>query len=198
MMNDLANNILKGTIKVSKEDIRNSNRDAQFNALSEKIDRNINILKRASEVEAKRYKILGTNESQARAIDLRASMNEDADTALGICQYAKTALDELRSLQESFKFISTDSPKNRFSFLRSTRSILQSYGKFIKDVNDARVEDENDSDNMFLNNFNINGIEVNLNDTIRDLTEHQVDNWTPFKVEVGIVSGENEDSEDDE
>ena len=40
-------------------------------------------------------------------------------------------------------------------FLRSTRSILQSYGKFIKDVNDARVEDENDSDNMFLNNFNI-------------------------------------------
>ena len=117
MMNDLANNILKGTIKVSKEDIRNSNRDAQFNSLSEKIDRNINILKRASEVEAKRYKILDTNESQARAIDLRASMNEDADTALGICQYAKTALDELRSLQESFKFISTDSPKNRFSFL---------------------------------------------------------------------------------
>ena len=171
MMNDLANNILKGTIKVSKEDIRNSNRDAQFNALSEKIDRNINILKRASEVEAKRYKILGTNESQARAIDLRASMNEDADTALGICQYAKTALDELRSLQESFKFISTDSPKNRFSFLRSTRSILQSYGKFIKDVNDARVEDENDSDNMFLNNFNINGVEVNLNDTIRDLND---------------------------
>lgn len=38
----------------------------------------------------------------------------------------------------------------------------------------------------------------NVYDTIRDLTEHQVDNWTPFKVEVGIVSGENEDSEDDE
>ena len=34
-----------------------------------------------------------------------------------------------------------------------------------------RVEDENDSDNMFLNNFNINGVEVNLNDTIRDLND---------------------------
>ena len=56
-MNNLAKTILNGTRQITQEDIINSQREVQFNALSDRIDRNIEILKEAAKVEAKRFKI---------------------------------------------------------------------------------------------------------------------------------------------
>lgn len=38
----------------------------------------------------------------------------------------------------------------------------------------------------------------NVLETVKDMTEHQIDDWTPFKVEVNPVSDEAESSEDEE
>jgi len=171
IMDDLSKKILKGTLNLSKEDIRNSQRNVQFNALSEQVERNINILKGAVEVEAKKYKILGDDKSQSKVLNIKGYMNENADTAMGICEYTNEAIKELKSRYNAFSLLQNETPKNRFAFLRTTRSILQSYGKFVKDLNDARIDDENSEDNMFLRTFTIDGQEVNMNNMVKDLND---------------------------
>ena len=44
-MNQLAKNILTNNIQVTKEDIANINRNDSFNSLSDRVERNISILK---------------------------------------------------------------------------------------------------------------------------------------------------------
>ena len=56
-MGIIAKSILNGTRQLTEDDIRKSERNVQFNALSDRVSRNIDILKGAMNVEAKRYKI---------------------------------------------------------------------------------------------------------------------------------------------
>ena len=100
-MNDLAKTILNGTRQITQEDIINSQREVQFNALSDRIDRNIEILKEAAKVEAKRFKISKeTKKDKAEALvnELLSYTDESADTVLGLFNYSKQALAALRML----------------------------------------------------------------------------------------------------
>lgn len=177
-MNRLASNILKGYKTITKEDIQNSYREASFNALSDRIERNINILKEAKIVELKRYKIVkGTNSEQVQKLveELDEYTQEDADTALGILKYANNALSSLRALQIEFSEAYKKTPKEMFSFLRRVRSYISSYADFINNVNDAIIDEEIEDDNMFLNNVEINGVTVNIQAVIKDLSSMQAD-----------------------
>lgn len=174
-MNDLAKTILNGTRQITQEDIINSQREAQFNALSDRIDRNIEILKNAAKVEAKRFKISKeTKKDKAERLvnDILSYTQEDADTVLGLFEYSKQALASLRTLSTEFNNIDVMTPEQKFKFLRYVRSYIQSYGAFINAMNDAIIDEENEEDDMFTYSEEISGEEVSVKDIIKELNNY--------------------------
>ena len=171
-MGTLAKNILNGTSQISREDIENSKRDVQFNALSDRIDRNMDILREAAKTETKRYKISkNANKKEAEA-EINEILNytvEGADTVEGILKYANTALNELMNIEAQFQSINSMEAEDKFRFLRKARSFIKSYGSFIDRMNNAIIDEESEDDNMFLNNIEINGEEVNAQEIIKEL-----------------------------
>lgn len=173
LMSSLAEDILNGTRQITQEDIKASQREAQFNALSDRIDRNIEILRNAAKTETKRYKITKASSKKGASETLVNTIlqytAEDADTVEGLFHYAKHALGELRNLEAQFQMADSMTPKQKFGFLRSVRMYTQSYGSFIKALNDAIIEDESEDDNMFLQEFELNGELVNIQEVLKEL-----------------------------
>lgn len=168
----LAKDIVKGNKQITKEDILRSERDVVFNALSDRIQRNMDLLKSSKEVEAKRYKITTNPDTKKvykeRIENINNYLDETKDTVLGLFEYSQTALDELKALEYEFIQIDAKSPDEKFRFLRNVRSYIQSYAHFINKMNDA-IDDENkEQDNMFLRQFDIPST-VNLTTTIQDV-----------------------------
>lgn len=169
-MDKLAKNILSKSMSITQEDIKRSERNAQFNALSDRIDRNIEILKNAAKVEAKRFKITtGLNRSAVEQ-NIDDILNSTAtDTVEGLFNYAKQALDQLRVLDVSFAGIGNMTPTNKFRFLRDVRTYIQSYGGFIHAMNKAINEESEEADNLFLRDFEIDGNIVSISNIITEL-----------------------------
>lgn len=172
-MGIIAKSILNGTRQLTEDDIRKSERNVQFNALSDRVSRNIDILKGAMNVEAKRYKITkGAKRDIAKsAIDSILEYTiPDANTVEGIFNYASSALNELRSINIQFSNIDNMPPSQKFGLLRSARIYIQSYGSFINAVKDAILDEEKEVDNMFLQEFeSAEGEKITLKDVIDDL-----------------------------
>jgi len=175
LMSSLAKDILSGTRKITQEDIKASQREAQFNALSDKIDRNIEILRDAAKTETKRYKITkGNKKKDASEILVNSILQyttKDADTVEGLFNYAKHALGELKNLEAQFRMADNMTPEQKFKFLRSVRMYTQSYGGFIKSLNDALIDDESEEDNMFLQEFELNGKTVSIQEVLGELND---------------------------
>lgn len=171
-MSTLAKSILNGTRTITKEDIQRSYREVQFNALSERIEKNIEILKEAAKTETKRYKITkGVKKGIAKTAveDILGYVGEDADTVLGIFQYANSALSELRNLSIQLASVDRMSPAQKFGVLRSIRTYIQSYGSFINSVRDRMIEEETEEDNMFLRDFEVGETTVSMKSVMSEL-----------------------------
>ena len=179
-MSSLAKSILDGTKKITESQIKASQREAQFNDLSDRIERNIEILRDAAKVEVKRYKISKGDQNRSAAEqtvnEILSFTREDADTALGILNYANKALDQMRGLEIQFMNIASYTPAQKFSFLRSVKSYIQSYGHFLDQLNEAMNDELIEEDSMFLRNFTIEGDgvftedrEVTLADILKEL-----------------------------
>lgn len=172
-MSVLARDILSGKTQIRKEDIAASKRDAQFNALSDRVQRNINILTKAKETELKRFKISGSQDAKEtygiRESALKSFTKEDADTVEGLLHYSMQALQELRGTSISLRNIEQFNPKEMFKVLRNIRSTIQSYGSFINAMNEAISDESYEEDNMFLKKFDINGKEIDLPGIIQEL-----------------------------
>lgn len=174
-MNNLAKTILNGTRQITQEDIINSQREAEFNALSDRIDRNIEILKNAAKVEAKRYKISKeTNKEKAEKLvnEILTYTDEEADTVLGLFEYSKQALAALKTLSVEFNNINVMTPEQKFKFLRYVRSYIQSYGSFINAMNDAIIDEELEEEDMFLFEGVFGEDTVTLKEIIKDLNAY--------------------------
>lgn len=170
-MSSVAQDILNGTKQFTQEDVRKSQRDVQFNALSDRINRNIDILKEAAKVEAKRGKIgsVDVNYSETMVANILSSAKPNADTVLGLMNYASSAVQQLRNLQSQFDYFDSMPADQRFGFLRATKSFLQSYGSFISSMQDAITEERLEKDNMFAEKFEINGEEIDIPSIISEL-----------------------------
>jgi len=57
LMGQLAKEILNGQLQIKREKLQTADRNAQFNALSDRIKANIDILKKIKNVEVKRFRI---------------------------------------------------------------------------------------------------------------------------------------------
>ncbi len=170
-LSPLANKILNKELDVTDR-IRNSERNIRFNALSEKIDRNIGILKQSLNTELKRKKIYNPEDWQDVIYDIEDSINDTENTALGIFNYAKGALQSLRKLEKGFTSYDTKEMQDKFKFLRGVQSFTQSYGTFIQNVRQALIEDsQNEGEGTLLQDFEVDGTNISIREVIRDLND---------------------------
>lgn len=173
LTSSLARDILNGTRQITQEDIKASQREAQFNALSDRINRNIEILRGAAKTETKRFKISKSEGKKDAAEILVNSIldytSDTADTVEGLFNYAKHALGELRNLEAQFQMADSMTPEQKFGFLRNARMYIQSYGSFIQALNDAIIEEGAEDDNLFLRDFDVNGEQVSIQTVVKEL-----------------------------
>ena len=150
-MSSLAKRVLTNSLEITQEDIARIQRDDTFNALSKRIERNINILKEATKVEQKRAKISGEDNTYLKDIisKLKKYSKEDADTIQGLAHYAINALNNLSRLYYNFKDIGDLDINKKASLLRLTQQYLQSYASFIKELTSAYNEERTLGDNIF-------------------------------------------------
>jgi len=173
IMSQLASDILGGTFSVTQSQVEESATNVRMNALSDRIERDIKILQEAAKTEAKRYKISKGVKTKEFALmdvsEILSKANKDADTTLGLLNYAKNALEQLQNLNYQFRFID-DLPLNKkFKFLRLVSSYIDSYGKFIHDMNAAINEESDEEDSMFDTEYEIDGNTVTVESIVKDL-----------------------------
>lgn len=120
-------------------------RNDSFNSLSDRISREMQILKDIKETEALRYKILGKdNGVTSKALIAMLDKHEVLGTPLeGIFTYLQTAVNDLKEIETSFNSIQTSdsldsivgtksNPKKLSTFLRQSRSHIMSYKNTIE------------------------------------------------------------------
>lgn len=167
-MNSLAKKITTNTLQVTKEDIENINRDESFNALSNRIERNIDILKNAIKVETKRFKIntdVDADSIKLLIAELRKHSGENSDTIAGLTLYAENAIENLKGLYEGLGNSNGIDLNDKAIQLRKVLQYLQSYAKFIEELTSAYNEEKDLEDNIF-------NIQVTEDYTLGDLFDN--------------------------
>lgn len=169
-LNPLANKILNSEIDITDK-IMESQRDVRFNALSEKIERNIGILKKSLNTELKRKKIYNPEDWQDVIYGIEGAVKDTEHTALGVFNYAKGALQSLQKLEKGFESYDTKETKDKMKFLRGVQSFIQSYGTFIQSVQDALNEDTSaEEEGSLLADLEVNGEKVSVKEIMKDLS----------------------------
>lgn len=174
-MNDLAKGVLNGSKKITREDIVNNRREMQLNALSNTVDRNIDILKTALRIEQKRFTITDANNKTATEDvlnEIKTYLIPGADTVMGILSYAQGAIMTLKDLQSQFSVIETLPIQPKFNLLRKTKTYIESYGQFINTLNDAISKDLTSSNiTPLLSEYEIDGNKISCRDCVRELND---------------------------
>lgn len=173
-MDQLSKDILRGTKVITQEDIAKSQRDIQLNNLSDRVDRNLEILRKARDTELKRDKITNGEIAGINITigNLESHMAESADTVEGLLTYAHEALTKMKGLSQSLRRIQDNPavPQDEiFRTLRLARTYIKSYGVFISDMEAASHKESYESDDMFDRPFVVGGETINLRDIVRQL-----------------------------
>lgn len=168
---NLAKDILSGGRKLTEDEVVHANRQATFNALSGRIERDMKILNEAIDTIAKKAKIgiVNPNTGRSAMIELEKYTKEGMETRLGILKYAWEALKELHGVNQTFGKNIEAFDATKFKYMRNVKSILDSYMPFIKNLSEAIVEEEGKEDNEWEEPVTINGVEVDVKDIIKEL-----------------------------
>lgn len=181
-MGTLAKNILKEDIKLTDDQIRSTYSEDDFNALSDRIERNIKILTKARDVQLKRYKIAKEADPEVAKKELEGIekyMDTSADTVEGIFNYALNALNELKGINREFAEYHKKTPGEKFRFLRKVKLYITSYGSFIENMNNAIIEEEQlvledtSETDQFARTFKVGDEEIALKPIIEQLVSLQ-------------------------
>ena len=146
-MSELSRQVLSGERQITQNEIANIDTDIALNALSDRIERNIKILKEAQLTESKRPYItrdVDTDKlrSVLKGLGYYIEKGDDpSKTVEGILQYAKEALKTLQGLNSQFNALDRLSPEAQMSFLRQVRQYIQSYGEFINALDTLRIQE---------------------------------------------------------
>ncbi len=174
-MSELSKKIMSSSIPITKEDLMNSQREVQLNALSNNLERDINILKDAQKNELKKYKITKNKDFKDKIQDninnINSSLQEDSDTTLGILNYAQRAVQDLTMLNSRFNNKSNLTPKELFKLLIDSRTYAKSYGTFIKQLEEAALEEADSDTDNFETQYDIDGYQVSVNHSINELSK---------------------------
>ena len=179
LMGQFAKDLLNKNLELTQERIKQSRRDAQFNALSDRIETNIKILKKAKDIEIKRYKITDyttTNNAEEQAKQISKINNlivlsnevlteDEKKLRIGLYNYAKSAIEELREIEKGL----TNSAS--FKNIRRARSFVQSYAGFLLELRDAIQQSKEDEEYAdYLTNIELpDGTVVSMQDVLNEL-----------------------------
>ena len=148
MMNKFAQDVLSGKVGVTEKEVRSIATDAEFNALSDRIERNIQILSDLRDTEAKRFQVQSTvdkdkvNLTLQRLSNIINSDNPTAERTLtGILRYAQEATKVLRSVNLQLSTLESMPVPERMTALRLARQYMHSYSPFIKALNEVLVSE---------------------------------------------------------
>jgi len=176
LMGQLAKEILNNQLQIKQDKLRAVDRKAQFNALSDRIKANIDILKKIKNIEVKRYRIspkISPEEKLAqkeKISSLEEFEEQEKDTRIGLYNYGIKAIEDLKSVEESLtRRTYTGLPS--FATLRRARSYIQSYSGFIKDMQKAIIDTEEDEEVPdFLTDIELeDGTVVSMSEMINEL-----------------------------
>lgn len=183
-MSQLAKELFSGETQVTRQNIENIQSNASFNALSDRIERNIKVLRDARLAESKRpYITRNVDEDKLknvlRGIGIYIDAEDDAGKTLeGILVYAREALKTLRGLDVQFNAMKHLAPEAQMSFLREVRQYIQSYGEFIEALSNIQIEEgelsEDDIDefeNMADKTVQIGDEEFSISGVLKDLRD---------------------------
>lgn len=152
MMATVAKSFYDENLPLTREKIQNSRRQAQLNALSDRIARNLETLKKAKEVEIKRFRISEDQETKEFAEANVSLINNpgstELDTIITLTQYAQNALEEMQLTFTRLNVVGNVGQRQAFSILRNARGFVASYAKFITQANQALLLDQEDSDSL--------------------------------------------------
>ena len=182
LMGQFAKDLLNKNLELTQKKINQSRRDAQFNALSDRIDANIEILKKVKDIEVKRLSITNYSKmaggSEAKAAQTKkvndlillanSKLTEDEKKLrIGIYNYAKNAIEELRAVEQSL------TSNTNFGNIRRARSYVQSYASFLQDLREAiQKSKEDEGFEEYLTDIELpDGTRVSMQDIIDELAK---------------------------
>lgn len=191
LMGQFAKDLLNKNLELTQKRIKQSQRNAQFNALSDRIDANIAILKNLKDIEIKRLKITNysrmTDGAEAQAKQTQTinelivlsntTLTEDEKKLrIGIYNYAKNAIAELQAVEQSLVNAAS------FSTIRRARSYVQSYAGFLKDLRNAIQQSKKDEENAdYLTDIQLpDGTIVSMQDILNELATKSDDVVTRY------------------
>ena len=170
LMNSLANGILSGEIAITKQQVIDNSRYVQLNALAKELDRNIEILKKAIDIEIKRSKIQrkGKNETEDLIMDLKKHLGGGVATAYGISEYMKHATESLIKIHKQYDDISRLNQAEKFAVLRTSKENIDSYGRFIGMLNEAIIEEkeQGNAESRLVSPFKVKGEEIDIQSSL--------------------------------
>jgi hypothetical protein len=142
VLSQMAKDIMSGKTKVDVDAIKA--RDLQLNSLSERIDRNMEMLKHMRDTEIKRAKLRKFDDVTVELAKINVAMASDsiADQVQGILEYSKVAIGRLKSCQHLLTTIyDAETEQDIFDTLRYIKSTMDSYGKHIYNLNNMSNEE---------------------------------------------------------
>lgn len=185
-MQQLASSILNEGLNFTRQDIQNADRDVQFNALSDRVERSLKILKDIRNVELKRTQVY--NDGNLEVLNnIKNHMSDDPEViAEGILQYASHALNTLRELRAGFQNLNSSSNMNIFKLLRKAKLYVDSYATFINALSNLYSQEVKDNvDDTFTKKFTIGTEEIDMDSIISELLRYSKD-ITQEYLNIGI------------
>lgn len=181
-MSSLAEKVLSGKQKISQKDVLKARREATFNALSEKVDKQMEVLKGISE---RAYKLASlqenlqddiSDESQKRkARKLAESINDTfktniakEETMAAIAAYLDVARDNLKDLYADLNNIDQLDVQDRFTLFKNVLYKIQYYSPTIEELKNITTDD-------YLNDEGIQKQEFMFEDESNSLEEYEAD-----------------------
>lgn len=155
IMQTLSEQLLSSKIKINKTNTRN--RSVLFNSLSERIDRNIEVLKQAIKTETKRSILTHEDPKVTRnkINNLDRYIKDRNKSALGVMMYAHKSLRMLQNAQDKLNSFDLLNTKEQLSTLRTTKTIIQSLGTFMDEFVGILNNEGREDDNLFEGEFEL-------------------------------------------
>lgn len=154
-LDDLAQQIVNDKIKITKRDIVQSARDAHFNALSEKVKLQINVLKESINTLAKNALLQEDLEADIEDIGIKQRNKEfvnkvrslinsrlkKEETMDAIVVLLENATSNINLLYDQLRNIDNLATKDKFKVLKNTLYNIQAYDSIISQLRSVLTED---------------------------------------------------------
>lgn len=158
-------------------DLQKLQDDYSLNSLSQRIDRNIEIIRNAQLTEVKRSRITkdtavrGTANQLAESLKPYVATSEELKTVEGILLYARSSLKEAKRIRDDLMNLNPNeiSKQKLFELLRNALGYIQSYGEFIISIDQARTEDKDAPDSLMGTAFTVDGETITVKEVVTSL-----------------------------